>query len=105
MFWYLGFLSLLSLLYFVEGKAGFIGFLGFISYFSVYRMSDEMLEANIGRASRNAFLYAMFFGSVAIAYMYMTKSEWLLGAAFAALFGGSLVICILSLFYYQRTGK
>ncbi len=104
-FWYLGFLSLLSLLYFVEWKVGFIGFLGFISYFSVYNMSDEMLEANIGRASRNAFLYTMFFGSMALAYIYVTKSEGLLGAAFVLLFGGCLLICILSLFYYQKRGK
>ena len=104
-FWYLGFLSLLSLLYFVELKVGFIGFLGFISFFSIYRINDEMLEKNIGRASRNAFLFAMFFGSLSIAYMYVTKNEALSGGAFVLLFGGSLLICILSLLIYQKRGK
>jgi len=105
MLWYLGFLSILSLLYFVEGKIGFLGFFGFISFFSIYKMSDEMMEVNIGKASRNAFLYAMFFGSVAIAYLYLTKSADLFGAAFVMLFGGSLLVCLLSMFYYQKVGK
>jgi len=104
-FWYLGFLSLLSLLFFAEGKIGFLGFLGFLSFFSVYKISDEMLEVNIGRASRNAFLYAMFFGSASLVYLYLTNGIQLLGAAFVVLFGGCLLVCLLSLFYYQKAGK
>ncbi len=104
-FWYLGFLSLLSLLFFVEWKIGFLGFLGFISFFSIYKMSDEMLEANIGRASRNAFLFAMFFGSLSLAYLYLTNNLELLKAAFVVLFGGGLLVCLISLFYYQKVGK
>ena len=104
-FWYLGFLSLLSLLFFVEWKVGFLGFLGFISFFSVYKVSDEMLEVNIGRASRNAFLFAMFFGSASLAYLYLTNGLELLKAAFVVLFGGCLLVCLLSLFYYQKVGK
>ena len=105
MFWYLGFLSILSLLYFVEGDVGLLGFLGFISYFSIYNMSDERIEINIGRASRNAFMYTTFFGSGVFAYGYLTKNLEILLPAFILLFGGSLIICLLSLFYYDRTGK
>ncbi len=104
-FWYLGFLSLLSLLFFAEDKVGFLGFLGFISFFSVYKISDEMLEVNIGRASRNAFLFAMFFGSASLAYLYLTNGLEFLQIAFVLLFGGTLLVCLLSLFYYQKVGK
>ena len=105
MFWYLGFLSILSLLFFVEGKAGFLGFLGFISYFSVYKMSDERIEVNIGKATTNAFMYTIFFGSGTIAYGYLTKDMEILLPAFVLLFGGALLVCLLSLFYYDRVGK
>jgi len=105
MLWYLGFLSALSLLYFVEGKIGFLGFLGFISYFTVYKMNDERIERNIGRATTNAFMYTVFFGSATIAYGYLTKNTEILLPAFVILFGGALIICLLSLFYYDKTGK
>ncbi|MFH1788882.1 MAG: DUF3796 domain-containing protein [Candidatus Altiarchaeota archaeon] len=105
MFWYLGFLSALSLLYFVEGKPGFLGFLGFTPYFSVYRMNDERIEKNIGRATTNAFMYTILFGSATIAYGYLTKNIEIMLPAFVLLFGGALVICLLSLFYYDKTGK
>jgi len=104
-FWYLGFLSFLSLLFFAEGKVGFLGFLGFLSFFSVYKISDEMLEVNIGRASRNAFLFAMFFGSASLAYLYLTNGLELFPIAFVLLFGVTLLVCLLSLFYYQKVGK
>jgi hypothetical protein len=104
-FWYLGFLSVLSLLYFAEGKIGFLGFLGFISYFSIYKMSDERIEKNIGRATRNSFMYTTFFGAGTIAYGYLTKNMDILLPAFVILFGGALVVCLLSLFYYDRLGK
>lgn len=103
--WYLGFLSLLSLLYFVEGKIAFLWSLGFISYFSLYRENDEMLEMLVGKATRNAFMYTMVSGVVSIAYIYLTDNTGLLGAAFAVLFGGSLLVCILSLLYYSRVGS
>jgi hypothetical protein len=103
--WYLGFLSLLSLLYFVEGKIGFLGFLGFIPYFSIYKMSDERMEKNIGKATKNAFMYTIYFGSVTIAYGYLTKNVELLVPAFVVLFGGALIICLLSLFYYDKIDK
>jgi hypothetical protein len=105
MFWYLGFLSLLSLLYFSEWNVGLLGFVGFISYFSIYNMSDERIEINIGRASRNAFMYSTFFGSGVFAYGYLTKNFEILLPAFILLLGGSLIICLLSLYYYDRTGK
>jgi hypothetical protein len=103
--WYLGFLSILSLLYFVEGKAAFLGFLGFLPYFGMYNIKDERLDMNVGRATRNAFMYVMFFGTGTIVYCYLTKNPALLGPAFSVLFGGSLLVCVLSVFYYEYTGN
>jgi len=100
--WYLGFLSLLSLLYFVEGKTAFLWSLGFLSYFSLYRENDEMLEMLVGKATRNAFMYTMFSGVVLLAYIYLTGDTELFGAALAVLFGGSLLLCILSMLYYYQ---
>lgn len=105
MLWYLGFLSVLSLLYFVEWKGGFLGFLGFLPYFSIYRMGDERIEMNVGRATRNAFMYTIFVGSGTLAYGYLTKNMDILFPAFVFLFGGALIIRLLSLFYYDRTGR
>jgi hypothetical protein len=103
--WYLGFLSILSLLYFVEGKPGFLGFLGFLPYFGIYNIKDERLDINVGRATRNAFMYVMFFGTGTIVYCYLTKNPALLGPAFPVLFGGCLLVCVLSVFYYEFTGN
>ncbi|MCK4718188.1 MAG: DUF3796 domain-containing protein, partial [Thermoplasmata archaeon] len=86
-FWYLGFLSVLSLLYLVEWKPGFLGFLGFIPYFSIYNMSDERIEMNIGRATRNAFMFTIFFGSAVVVYGYLTKDIEIFPPAFILLFG------------------
>ncbi|MCK5396891.1 MAG: hypothetical protein KAJ33_01410 [Thermoplasmata archaeon] len=105
MFWYLGFLSILSVLFFIEWEPGFLGFLGFIPYFSTYNMSDERIEINIGRASRNAFMFSTFFGSLTLAYGYISGDTDILLPAFVILFGGGLLICLLSLFYYDQMGQ
>ncbi len=102
--WYLGFLSLVSALYFVEGKTVFLWFLGFIPYFSLYSMSDERLEANLGRATTNAFLFTILAGVSTIVYIYLTGSEALFAPAFIVLLGGSLLVCLVSLFYYDKLG-
>ena len=105
-FWYLGFLSIVSLLYFVEGKTVFLCFLSFIPYFSMYNLSDERLEIIVGRATRNAFMYTIFFGVATIVYIYLTHSSTeLFAPAFVFLFGGSLMVCLFSVFYYDRAGK
>ena len=103
--WYLGFLSLVSLLYFVEYKTAFIWFLGFVAYFSLFKVSDERLEKNVGGATRNAFLFTIFFGVATLAYIYLTENMTLFGPAFAIMIGGNLLICLLSLFYYDKTNK
>jgi hypothetical protein len=103
--WYLGFLSVFSLLFFVERKPAFLGFLGFLSYFSLYRIKDERLEINVGKATRNAFMYMMFFGTGTLVYVYLVHDPDLLAPAFPVLFGGSLLLCVLSVLYYEITGK
>ena len=102
--WCLGFLSFLSLLYFINGNTGFLGFLGFIPYFTTYWASDERLEINTGRASRNAFLYVMIASAAGIALIALTRDPGLFYPAFAVLFAGSLIIYVLSFLYYDRRG-
>ena len=103
--WYLGFLSVVSLLFFVEGKTAFLWFLSFLPYFATYNINDERLDVNLGRATRNAFAYTIIFGACTIVYVYLTQSTELFAPAFVVLFGGALLVCILSLFLYDRTGK
>ena len=103
--WYLGFLSIVSLLYFVEGKTAFLWFLAFIPYFATYKMSDERLEINLGKATRNAFAYTIFFGVATIVYIYLTKSIELFAPAFVVLLGGCLMVCLFSLLYYDKISR
>ena len=105
MLWYLGFLSVVSLLYFVEGNFAFLWFLAFVSYFATYSLSDERLEVNLGRATRNAFMFGILFGVATVVYVYLTGNEELFAPAFVFLFGGSLVICLFSLFCYDKAGR
>jgi len=105
MLWYFGFLSLLSLLYLLEGNTVFLFFLAFIPYFATYKLNDERIELNLGRATKNAFAYTMLFGIGTIAYIALTKAVDLIAPAFPVLVGGSLLVCLLSLFYYDKMGK
>lgn len=103
--WYLGFLSFVSLLYFVENQTAFLFFLGFLPYFAIYKLSDERIELNLGKASKNAFLYNILFGVGTIIYIYFSNNIALFAPAFVLLFGGSLLVCIISLFYYEKVTK
>ncbi len=102
--WYLGFLSLVSVLYFVEGKTAFLWFLAFIPYFALYNVSDERLDQNLGRATTNSFMFTVLAGVAALMYIYLTGSEALFAPAFVVLLGGSLLVCLISLFYYDKAG-
>jgi len=104
--WYLGILSIISMLFFVEGKIVFLWFLCSIPYFKLYSISDEWLDLIVGRGTRNAFMYSIFFGVGTFVYIYMTHSiTELFAPAFIILLGGSLMVCLFSVFYYDRAGK
>ncbi len=105
MLWYMGFLSFFSLLYFTNGTIGFLGFLGFLPYFATYSISDERLERNLGKATRASFSYTILFGVATVAYISMTDKIELFAPAFIMLFGGSLIVCLISLLYYDRKGE
>jgi len=102
--WYMGFLSLMSLMYFADGNTAFLAFIGFLPYFSTYKVNDERLEKNLGKATRKAFAYIIVFGILTILYISLTKSIELFAPAFIILFGGSLLVCLVSLFYYDKKG-
>jgi len=104
--WYLGFLSLLSLLYFDGGNPGFFGFLAFAPYFVVYRFGDERIEANIGKAARNAFWFTAIAGSIELVYIRLLGlADAAFVDAFTTLFAGSLIVCLLSLVFYEAAGR
>ncbi len=104
--WYLGFLSLLSLLYFQNHDPGFLLFLSFILFFFTYlAKKDERIDINIGRATRNSFLYTMGSSAVAILYINFTGNLSLYQWAFAGVITGTLGICVLSFLYYDLSGK
>jgi len=104
--WYLGFLSLLSFLYLQNRDPGFLLFLSFILFFFTYlAKKDERIEINIGRATRNSFLYMMLSSATAITTVTLTQDMALYQWAFACVIAGSLSICVLSFLYYDITGK
>lgn len=99
--WYLGFLSPLSLLYFLTGETGFLGFAVFALYFTIYKENDERLMANTGLATRNAFLFVVFAGSISLFYINIALDKNFFPIAFVLLFSGSIVISVLSYGYYN----
>ncbi len=104
--WYLGFLSLSSLLYFVKGDPGFLLSLSFLMFFFTYwTKTDERVTINIGRASRNAFLYAMILGAASIIYVNLVQNIALYQWMFALVIIGALAVCVLSFIHYDSTGS
>jgi hypothetical protein len=99
--WYLGFLGLLSILYFVDGNLSYMGFAAFFLYFTFYSTNDERLKENAGKATSNAFLYVVIAGAVFLVYANISKNPEILSMAFAALFSGSIIVCVLSYFIYN----
>lgn len=102
--WFMGFLSLASLYYFNDGNLGWLAFIGFLPYFLAYKVRDERLEQNLGKATKKAFSYLIIFGVLSIVYISMTNNIGLFAPAFIAIFAGSLLVCLISLFYYDRKG-
>lgn len=103
--WYLGFLSFLGMLYFVNGKWTFLCFLGFLPYFVTFWAQDERIEINVGRASRNAFLYTVVSGAAGIVYISMIGDIEAFCWTFALLFTGAIIICVFSFLYYDLGGR
>jgi hypothetical protein len=90
----------------VEGKSVFLWFLSFSPYFSLYNLSDERLEQIVGRATRNAFMFMIFFGVGSFVYIYLTQGSIdLFAPAFIVLLGGGLMVCLFSVSYYDKAGK
>lgn len=66
-----------------------------------YWAKDERVEINVGRASRNAFLYVVTSGAASIVYNSLTEDIAAFRWAFALVFSGCIIICVLSFFYYD----
>jgi hypothetical protein len=97
---YLGFLGLTGLL----GFANFWLF-SFFSFFMlfVFLRGDERIDRNIGRASRNAFVFDTIVATFSIAYVASSKSFDAM-PLFAALLSQGLTIFCLSYWYYAGKG-
>ena len=100
--WYLGFLSTISLLYFVERDVVLLVFLAFLSCFVVYNTDDERFEINLGRSTRNAFIYTIFFGFGTFVYTYLTNTTEFIYLLFTILITGNIFVCNISLLYYDQ---
>jgi hypothetical protein len=104
---YLGFLGFLGLLGLVSDNPGFFGFFGFFGFWSSMwgRGSDERVDQNINRASRNAFAFTMAASALIFAYVAIIQASvaFQLAISIAALFAGSLTIFVASFFYYDRS--
>ncbi|MCW4010127.1 MAG: DUF3796 domain-containing protein [Candidatus Bathyarchaeota archaeon] len=98
-------------------KLGYLGFLGltgliglvnpwlfaFFSFFTlfVFLKSDERIEQNIGRASRNAFIYDTIIATLTMAYI-LTAEAYAAMPLFAAMLSQGLTIFTLSYGFYQQ---
>jgi hypothetical protein len=106
LFYNLGYLSFIALLYIPTQDVGFLGFLGFLPYFAVFNMDDERLEANIGKATKNAFAFTIVAGVALVLYAAaFTVTESLWAIAFTSLWAGNVIIAVSSLIYYERQSQ
>lgn len=93
------------------GIAGLIGILNpwlfslfsFFTFF-VFFKSDERTDQNIGRASRNAFIYDTIIATLTMAYI-LTSQPFEAMPLFAALLFQGTTIFTLSYWLYQEKGE
>jgi hypothetical protein len=97
---YLGFLGLTGLL----GFANFWLF-SFFSFFMlfVFLKGDERIDRNIGRASKDAFVFDTIVATLSIAYVASSKTFDAM-PLFAALLSQGLTIFSLSYRHYSEKG-
>jgi hypothetical protein len=93
------------------GLSGLIGILNpwlfslfsFFSFF-VFFKSDERTDQNIGRASRNAFIYDTIIATLTMAYI-LTAQPFENMPLFAALLAQGILIFNISYWHYQEKGE
>lgn len=98
---YLGFLSFLSLIYFVTWNTTFLVFIAFALYFTSRKKIDERLQKNIGLATRNAFVYVVLVGIMSLVYIDLVQDNSIFPLAFTLLFSGSIIVHVISYFFYN----
>ena len=104
---FLGFLGLLGFLGPLTGIPGYYGFFGFLGFLSAFggTGSDERIESNINRASRNSFFLFTITPSFSMIYVVSFGAIDTFPFAFAILFVGSMMTFVLSYIYYDRRGE
>jgi hypothetical protein len=101
---YLGLLGLLGLLG-IAGNTGFFGFFGAFGFFAMLKnSSDERIDRNIDRASRNAFVFDIIVSSSLLSYVALSETLDALPVFIVALFQG-IVVFGLSFYYYGSKGE
>lgn len=101
----LGLLGLLGLLGVPTGNPGFFGFFGAFAFFSLGRIpNDEMLQAYVAKAGRNAFVVSFIGLAVSIAALSVLQTleaaSLLLGAVYVA----QLLTFVFSYGMYEKRG-
>jgi putative transcriptional regulator len=103
---YLGFLGFLGLLGLITDNPGFFGFFGFFGFWSPMwgKGSDERVDQNVNRASRNAFVFTTAASAIVFSYIAIlqTAETFQLAISIAALFAGGLTVFVASFIYYDR---
>lgn len=103
---YLGFLGFVGLLGIFTGNSGFYGFFGFFGLLSSLwgRGSDERVDQNINRACRNTFVFTMIVSTLWIIYLATVQALDVCPLAIASLFGGNVLLFVISFIYYDMRG-
>ncbi len=99
----IGYLGLLGL----TGVLGFVNFwlFSFFSFFALFAFlkGDERFDRNIGRATRNAFIFDTIVATFSMAYIASSKTFDAM-PLFAALLSQGLTIFGLSYWFYTEKG-
>ena len=94
----------------LPGLTGLLGFVNFwlFSFFSFFALfaflkGDERIDRNIGRATRNAFIFDTIVATFSMAYVASSKTFDAM-PLFAALLSQGLTIFGLSYWFYAEKG-
>lgn len=105
-FAYLGFLGFLGFLAIPLGQYGLLGFFGFFGYFSLFFVkNDELLEANVRKASANAFLVSVFGLSITMALVAVLATVDVAMLGLALTFAAQMLTYSVFIFVYEKQWK
>jgi hypothetical protein len=96
----LGLLGLIGIPTQQYGLFGFFGFFGFLSLFNL--KNDELLQENIGKASKHAFIVSLIGLSLTIALVPVLETMTVIMVGIAITFCLQIFTFIFSLLMYEK---